>query len=273
LTQTSLTSHQQYGCSDGHVQTDLLDRLWLYTNLDCNLECRYCVTQSCPRTPPRALNIGQAMQIVDEALVLGFRHVYVTGGEPFLLQSITDLLEYTCSKVPTTVLTNATLLPKVLLDRLEQVANGQLTMQVSLDGATPEHNDPYRGPGTWERTVDGLKRLLAHRLQVTVSTTRTPVNAKHLNELTAFLDGLGIGQDRHLVRNMVKGGFASEGIELRASMLEPEVTVTAEGIFWHPLLLPGNEDMLVAEPSIPLADAVERFRIRLLDPGKRGKFI
>ena len=40
--------------------------------------------------------------------------------------------------------------------------------------------------------------------------------------------------------------------------LVPEVTVTAEGVFWHPLASPSSEDMLVSRDIFPLAPAVRR---------------
>ena len=60
-------------------------KLWIYTNYDCNLRCTYCVAKSSPNAPRRAIGLNNVRQLVDEALALGFDHVFFTGGEPFLL--------------------------------------------------------------------------------------------------------------------------------------------------------------------------------------------
>jgi hypothetical protein len=38
--------------------------------------------------------------------------------------------------------------------------------------------------------------------------------------------------------------------------LEPELTLTAEGTFWHPLTFPGDVEMRISDELLPLADAV-----------------
>ncbi len=63
----------------------IFTKLWLYTNFDCNLRCSYCVAESTPETPRRALGFSKVKRLVDEAVALGFTDVFLTGGEPFLL--------------------------------------------------------------------------------------------------------------------------------------------------------------------------------------------
>ena len=69
-------------------------KLWVYTNFDCNLRCAYCVAESSPTAPRRALGLPVVRRIVDEAAALGFGDIYFTGGEPFLLDDIYDMLAY-----------------------------------------------------------------------------------------------------------------------------------------------------------------------------------
>ncbi len=60
-------------------------KLWIYTNYDCNLRCSYCVAKSSPNAPRRAIGLVIARRLVDEAIALGFEHIFFTGGEPFIL--------------------------------------------------------------------------------------------------------------------------------------------------------------------------------------------
>ena len=96
-------------------------KLWVYTNFDCNLRCAYCVSESSPTAPRRALGLPVVRRIVDEAVALGFGDIYFTGGEPFLLDDIYDMLAYAAPRLRTTVLTNGMLLKGARLERLRAV--------------------------------------------------------------------------------------------------------------------------------------------------------
>ena len=88
---------------------------WLYTNFDCNLRCSYCVAKSSPNAPRRALGMANVTRLVDEAVELGFSEIFFTGGEPFILKDIYEMLDYASARVRTTVLTNA-MMPSVLIE-------------------------------------------------------------------------------------------------------------------------------------------------------------
>lgn len=231
-------------------------KLWLYTNFDCNLRCTYCVTKSTPDVPRRALDLKTMQRLIDAGTALGFRDLFFTGGEPFLLDDIYSMLSYASARARTTVLTNGVLLRGARLERLAEVANENLRVQVSLDGARPEHHDPYRGEGTWAKTVTAIEGLLARDVQLCISTTETQVNTGHLAELRLFRRALGISDRDHLIRPLARHGFSQEGLELSRAKLEPELTLTAEGVFWHPLTFPGDDEMRVSNELFPLEDAV-----------------
>jgi len=233
-------------------------KLWLYTNYDCNLRCSYCVAKSGPNVPRRALGRANVERLVDEAVELGFSDVFFTGGEPFLLKDIYEMLAYSSARIKTTVLTNAMLLRNKRLDRLCEIANDNLIVQVSLDGGCAEDHDAYRGKGTWAKTVEGIKLLQERGFRVHLSTTETPANSAHLDKICEFHKSLGIPDEDHFVRPLARRGFAKEGIELDMTNLSPEVTVNLDGVFWHPLST--DADMQVSKKFFPLADAVERIQ-------------
>ncbi len=243
-------------------------KLWIYTNYDCNLRCSYCVAKSGPNVPRRAIGLANVQRLVDEAGALDFDHIFFTGGEPFLLNDLYDMLAYSSARVKTTVLTNAMLLGQKVpgqtqtrLDRLAEIANDNLIVQVSLDGGRPEDHDAYRGPGTWAKTVEGLRLLQARGFRVRLGTTETPVNSAHLAALCEFHRALGIPDEDHFVRPLARRGFSREGLELGMHNLVPELTVNLDGIFWHPLST--DADMQVSRQMFPLAAAVERVQSQL----------
>ena len=236
-------------------------KLWLYTNYDCNLRCSYCVAKSSPNVPRRALGLRNVRRVVDEAIDLGFSEVFFTGGEPFVLNDVYDMLAYSSARIKTNVLTNAMLLHGKRLERLRSIANENLILQVSLDGGVPEHHDAYRGKGSWFKTTESIKTLLSLGFRVRLSTTETPANLDHLEELCKWHRGLGILEHDHFVRPLAKRGYSKEGIELDMNDLMPEVTVNLDGVFWHPLST--DRDMQVSKTIFPLKTAVERIQQQL----------
>jgi len=256
-------SETEAGSQGGCEAVSFAWKLWIYTNYDCNLSCTYCVAESSPRAPRRALELDTVRRLVDEAVALDFGHLYFTGGEPFILDEIYDMLAHASARAETTVLTNAMLLVGSRLDRLAAIANDNLLVQVSLDGARPEHHDAYRGSGTWAKSVEGIRRLQKRGLRVRLSTTETPANTGHLEELHTFRESLGIPADDHIIRPLARRGFAQEGIDVGTADLMPEVTVTRDGVFWHPLASPSSEDMQVSQRIFPLSAAVECIQRKL----------
>src|SRR5579862_5025928 len=141
-------------------------KLWIYSNYDCNLRCRYCVARSSPNAARRAIGLANVRRLIDEAAQLGFVHTFFTGGEPFLLPDIYDMLAYASERMETTVLTNAMLLHGSRLEKLVGIASDRLIVQVSLDGGRPEDHDAYRGAGSWARAVEGIRELQARGFRV-----------------------------------------------------------------------------------------------------------
>lgn len=244
-------------------------KLWIYTNYDCNLKCSYCVAKSGPNVPRRALGLDNVKRLVDEAIGLGFEHVFFTGGEPFILNEIYEMLSYSSARIKTTVLTNAMLLRGQRLQELCGIANENLIVQVSLDGGRPEDHDAYRGKGTWEKTVEGIRLLQEQDFRVRIGTTETPVNSPHLDKLCEFHRSLGIPNEDHFVRPLAKRGYSREGLELDMSNLVPEVTANLDGVFWHPLST--DADMQVSKTLFPLSQSVERIREQLAAISLTGK--
>ncbi len=229
-------------------------RLWIYMNFDCNLACTYCLTSSSPAARRRALPKGTFEQLVDEAVQSRIAELFLTGGEPLLLPDFFVKLRYAASRVPTTVLTNGMLLRGRRLDEMRALRHLPITLQISLDGATAEIHDAYRGAGSWDATIRGIRTAQELGLRVAIGATETPVNVDQAAALRAFVAQLGIPEERFFLRPLTKRGLSTEGIALTAEDLAPELTVTADGVFWHPQS--AGESMLLSRAVFPLRDAL-----------------
>ncbi len=265
--------HENSGCGPDHSLPALEWKLWLYTNYDCNLKCSYCVAKSGPNVPRRALGMANVKRLVDEAVQLGFSEVFFTGGEPFILKDIYEMLVYSARRVKTTVLTNAMLLRGSRLEKLvvaaQEAPEENLIVQVSLDGGRAEEHDAYRGKGSWAKAVEGICLLQERGFRVRIGTTETPVNSSHLDQICAFHRSLGIPDEDHFVRPLAKRGYSREGLELDMGNLVPEITVNVDGIFWHPLST--DADMQVSRSIFPLEAAVESVRAQLEAIARTGQ--
>jgi MoaA/NifB/PqqE/SkfB family radical SAM enzyme len=243
-------------------------KLWIYTNYDCNLRCSYCVAKSSPNAPRRAIGLNNVKQLVDESVALGFDHIFFTGGEPFLLPDIFDMLAYSSTRVKTSVLTNAMLLRGSRLEKLKAIHHPNLIVQVSLDGGAAEHHDAYRGVGSWAKTVEGIHALQEAGFDVRLSTTETPANMAHIDQVHRFRESLGIPEAHHFIRPLAKRGYSKEGLDLSMGNLVPEVTVNLDGVFWHPLST--DADMQVSKKIFPLKTSVERIQSQLDEIARTG---
>jgi pyruvate-formate lyase-activating enzyme len=232
-------------------------RLWLYTNFDCNLHCDYCCVRSSPKAPRRELGLARVRQIASEAAGLGVREIFVTGGEPFLLGDIGDILAACTATVPTTVLTNGALLSGRRLKTVRSLRKDRLTLQISLDSPTPERHDYHRGKGSWERALNGIESARSEGFRVRLAATVS--NDDEADEFRRFLDGRDIKEEDRVIRRIVLRGFASKGIALARADLVPEVTIAADGVYWHPVGA-DDPDLLVTSNIFPLAEAFAAVR-------------
>jgi sulfatase maturation enzyme AslB (radical SAM superfamily) len=232
-------------------------RLWLYINFDCNLRCDYCCVRSSPKAPRRALGLERVQRIANEAAELGISEIFVTGGEPFLLADIGGILTACIAAAPTTVLSNGLLFAGRRLETLRALPRDRLSLQISLDSPTPARHDRHRGAGTWARAWRGIERVRAEGFRVRLAATVS--SDAEAEEFRRFLDAGQIADQDRVIRQIALRGFATQGIALARADLVPEVTITADGVYWHPV---GAEDadLLVTSNIFPLAEAFAAVR-------------
>jgi len=135
----------------------------------CNSSCSHCFARA-GRGRDFSLDHDTATAILHEAFALGYRRLHLTGGEPFLHESIRELLDKAFSTGYESVFinTNGTLLTDSLCSVLAGYGPG-LSLSVSLQGPRELH-DTVRGPGSWNRAAAGIGNLLDRSITTTVYT-------------------------------------------------------------------------------------------------------
>ncbi|PKL39877.1 MAG: hypothetical protein CVV44_06555 [Spirochaetae bacterium HGW-Spirochaetae-1] len=135
----------------------------------CNSSCSHCFARA-GRGRDFSLDHDTAAAILREAFTLGYHRLHITGGEPFLYESILELLDEAFSTGYETVFinTNGTLLSDSLCSVLAGYGPG-LSLSVSLQGPRELH-DTVRGPGSWDRAAAGIGNLLNRSIKTAVYT-------------------------------------------------------------------------------------------------------
>jgi len=218
------------------VKPDGLRELWLQVNNACNLTCTHCLVSSGPGGAP-GVDPAALVRLVDRAKELGMERLYVTGGEPFLRKDIFDLARHVTGDLgcELIVLTNATVFAGAVRKGLESLDRSLVKMQVSIDGARPETNDPIRGEGTFLKALDGAKLLADLGFEVSLTTVPTRENLGELALIPALVKGVG-AKSQHLMWSHKRGralangnGFFPESLALVRAVFDVVDAASREG--------------------------------------------
>lgn len=207
---------------------------------------------------------------VGEALALGVRELYFTGGEPFLHPELLEILEDSLAHAPCTVLTNGTLFTAARLERLGRLRDRtrySLELRVSLDGHDAGTHDRFRGAGTFARTLEGLRAASRAGLLPIVTAVQAEDDPGLRARLHATLLAAGVERPRLKLlplfrhgREAVRGrpyqpaetldGLLAQEIEPGRLQCGSCRAVTSRGVYPCPLV--------VEEPGAHMGDRLDR---------------
>lgn len=153
----------------------------------CNLSCKHCYHPDHKNAGNLSLN--NWFDIVDQYQNLIKKYTYkskiiLCGGEPFVSPYLWPILDKLNNEMPEcqiSILTNATLIDKNVIQKLKLYKNIQL--QVSLDGSTAKTHNFYRGNGSFEKSVSAIKLLIENGFKVKILAV---LSRNKLNELDSF---------------------------------------------------------------------------------------
>lgn len=252
--------------ADALAAGTIADRVWFYANYHCNLQCSYCLTESAPLVKRRELGREAILARAREAKDLGFGAYGVTGGEPFILDYMPELIAELGRGLPTIVLSNATLFNERRLREVEPLADLPVHIQISLDHPDPIDNDEMRGPENFRKVMDAIPRLVERGVGVRIATTvedPDAVDPEEQERLCELHRSMGIPDEDHVVRPIINRGRAVSnemGVLAGFEQLEPELTLTTDGAFYSPFgpTVRGGRldtDLLVSRTTSPVSAA------------------
>jgi MoaA/NifB/PqqE/SkfB family radical SAM enzyme len=239
-----------------------LDTLWFQVaGTLCNLKCTHCFISCSPTNHSHGmLTLGQVRERLREAIPLGVREYYFTGGEPFLNPEMLPILEETLRQGPASVLTNGLLLTPERCRRLKALADASeysLDIRISIDGYAAEANDSIRGQGTFGKIIEGIRNLADARLNPVVTVTEACGEVASAEGRARFLDwmrSIGLPRPRLKVLSLFRIGAEERRLRayesretLRGRSLTDEDTeklqcsscrmVTSKGVYVCPILI------------------------------------
>ena len=146
----------------GYIQPGQLKELWFHTGTRCNLDCEFCLEGSSPGDKRLGSpTFDDIKPFIDQAISMGVEQFSFTGGEPFLAKDIIKILDYASQYKPVLVLTNGTAPLFKRLDGLTRLVDNPypISLRISLDHPDPERHDLYRGIGSFEKSIAGMRAL------------------------------------------------------------------------------------------------------------------
>jgi len=159
----------------------------------CNLRCRYCYFFNNPAVEYRDLPSDEWLKFFDELGSLGVMDVTLAGGEPFIREDLTTLLEgLVRNRMRFTLLSNGALIDDEMAAFIARTGRCKC-VQISVDGSCAAVHDICRGHGAFNGAVRGIHTLQRHRVNVVVRVTIHRNNVHDLEAIAHFLlDELGL---------------------------------------------------------------------------------
>ena len=161
----------------------------------CDLACTHCRAEAIAERDPRELSTEEAKALLAALREFGDPppQLVLTGGDPLKRPDFFDLVQHGKSVgLPVSVAPSGT--PLLTRDAIAGLtASGVESMSLSLDGATAETHDRFRGvAGCFDATVQAARAILAEAIPLQVNTLVTAETAADLPGVFRLLRDLDI---------------------------------------------------------------------------------
>ena len=162
------------------VQLDLTYR--------CNERCVHCYLD---HHDHGEMTTAEIKDLLDQMADAGVFYLTISGGEILMRRDFFEILEYArmrtfCIKLKT----NGILIRKKEADRIK--ALGVESVQISIYSHVPEVHDAItKLPGSLEQSIEAIRRLRAHGIQVTIANVLMVQNANDYSGVRALAAELG----------------------------------------------------------------------------------
>ncbi|WP_254523535.1 TIGR04053 family radical SAM/SPASM domain-containing protein [Natrinema caseinilyticum] len=158
--------------------------IWELTQA-CGLACDHCRADARPQRHPEELSTAEGKRLLEDAAEFGDGQLVVlSGGDPLVRDDVSELIAHGDDRgLRMTITPSGT--GSLTAGRIAEMADAGLRrMAVSLDGASPETHDAFRGEdGSFDETIRAVEGARASGVPVQVNTT---VCRRTVDELPAI---------------------------------------------------------------------------------------
>ena len=181
--------------SNGLVFSDAPMLVYWELTRACDLACKHCRAEAIERRDPRELCTGEAKALLGEIRAFGDPppQLVMTGGDPLKRPDFFELVRHGVGLgIPVSVAPSVTrLLTEDAIRSLK--ASGIQSMSLSIDGATAEIHDRFRGvEGCFTSTMQAEGYIREARIPLQINTLVTADTVAGLPKVYGLLLGLGI---------------------------------------------------------------------------------
>jgi len=123
----------------------------------CNLKCKHCYSESVEEPSPDELSTEEAFEVIDQIAYMGVFLLILDGGEPLKREDFLEIARHGNEKGLVTVVgSNGTFIDRDTAKNMKDA--GVRSVAISLDGATPEVHDSFRGEeGAFRKALEGAQ--------------------------------------------------------------------------------------------------------------------
>ena len=188
----------------------------------CNLRCTHCYQED--YSGSNELGLDGLKQIADEIIRTlakwGKRgDIAITGGEPLVKEGVFPLINYLESSDEITsidILSNGTLINESIVEQIQDLKKVR-SVQISLEGASPESNDTIRGKGTFEKALAAIRLLRSSGISVNIMFT---LQRRNMDTIPPLID-LATAED---ISTLTIERFVpiGSGSKIKDQLLSPE---------------------------------------------------
>ena len=193
------------------------------TTRNCNLSCQHC-RASAGRGPYRGeLDTEACLRLVDQMAAAGSPIIILTGGEPLLRPDIFTIARYGTDRGLRMVMApNGTLITVDNARRMKEA--GIQRISISIDGATPDSHDRFRGvPGAYEGALRGARLAADAGIDFQLNTT---ITRKNIDQIPAIMElAEKIGAVAHHIFLLVPTGRGKDMADQAISAEDYEKTL------------------------------------------------
>lgn len=152
----------------------------------CALACRHCRASAQTKPAPDELTYEESLKLLDDLAELAPPLLVLTGGDPMMRRDLFDIIREATKRGLTVALSPAATARLINADFKALKEAGVHRMSLSLDGATRETHDAFRGiPHTFDRTLEAARLATEAGIPLQINTT---ITQSTLGEFEAFVD-------------------------------------------------------------------------------------